>query len=335
MIENSIAKHQQEYSNAGFYFFAGKYFLSIAYIFDRRPAVCRRRASSQQIDEREPHTNIVRSLLTFPVVRPKHKTGLRIVSLAPSATSILCAVGTKKLLVGVTKWCCDVAPVAGLPQVGDCWHMESVADIVALQPTLVIGSVPYKQETVAKLLEQRLNFLAMNPRTLEDVYADIRLLGGIVGRAARAEALLRAMRSKFAAVERASKKLKRRVRVYCEAWPNPRISSPPWVAELVTICGGEMVVPAGEKVSDENVAEARPEVIVLAWAATGDKSKPQQAYGVEAWKDVPAIRERRVFVIRDELLNTPGPPLVTGALELSKMLHSRPERVNETITQRR
>jgi iron complex transport system substrate-binding protein len=257
------------------------------------------------------------------------------VSLAPSATSILCAIGAKKLLVGVTKWCCDVAPVAGLPQVGDCWHMESVADIVALQPGLVIGSVPYKQETVGKLLEQRLNFLAMNPRTLEDIYADIRLLGGIVGRAARAEALVRTMRAKFAALERSAKKVKRRVRVYCEAWPNPRISSPPWAAELVNICGGEMIVPAGQKVSDEDVAAAKPEVIVLAWAATGDKSQPQQAYGVDAWRDVPAIRERRVFVIRDESLNTPGPPLLTGAIELFKVLHSRSERMTERTTQRR
>ena len=246
---------------------------------------------------------------------------MRIVSLAPSATSILCAIGARRLLAGVTKWCCDVADIAGLPQVGDCWHMESVADIVALRPTLVIGSVPYQQGTVGKLLEQRLNFLAMNPRTLADVYADIRLLGGIAGRASAAEALIRKMRRQFAEVARRARKHRRRVRVYCEAWPNPRISSPPWVAELVEICGGEMVVQAGEKVSDEEVAKARPEVMVLAWAATGDNAEPEQAYKVAAWKDVPAVRERRVFVVRDELLNTPGPPLVRGALELWKVLH--------------
>jgi iron complex transport system substrate-binding protein len=246
---------------------------------------------------------------------------MRIVSLAPSATSILCAIGAKKLLVGVTKWCCDVADVAPLPQVGDCWHMQSVADVVALRPMLVIGSVPYKQEIVGKLLEQRLNFLAMNPRTLEDVYADIRLLGGISGRGAQAEALLRKMRLEFASIERSARKIKQRVRVYCEAWPNPRISSPPWVAEVVKICGGEMVLPAGEKVADEQVAAARPDVIVLAWAATGAKSDPAQAYKVAAWTDVPAIRNRRVHVIRDEYLNTPGPPLARGALELWKALH--------------
>jgi iron complex transport system substrate-binding protein len=244
------------------------------------------------------------------------KTEIRIVSLAPSATSILCAIGARKMLVGVTKWCADVAPVDGLPKLGDCWHMESVAQIVALKPSLVIGSVPYKQETVGKLLEQRFAFLAMNPRTLADVYADIRLLGGITGRAARGEALVNKMRREFATIARKSKKLKHRWRVYCEAWPNPRISSPPWVAELVEIAGGEMVVPAGEKVSEELVAAARPEVMVLAWAATGEKAEQERAYKVVAWKDVPAIRERRVFVVRDELLNTPGPPLMEGAREL-------------------
>jgi iron complex transport system substrate-binding protein len=252
----------------------------------------------------------------------RKKPEIRVVSLAPSATSILCAIGAQPLLVGVTKWCCDVAPVADLPQVGDCWHMESVADIVALKPTLVIGSVPYKQETVGKLLEQRFNFLAMNPRTIADIYADIRLLGGIAGKPTQAEALIGKMHSEFAALQGASKKLKRRPRVYCEAWPNPRISSPPWVAELVAICGGEMVVPAGEKVSDEQVAEVEPEVIVLAWAATSLKSDPEQSYKVAAWKGVPAIRNRRVHIIRDEYLNTPGPPLVRGVNELFRVFHS-------------
>ena len=188
--------------------------------------------------------------------------GHRIVSLAPSATAILCAIGANKTLVGVTKWCADVAPVGALPKLGDCWHMGSLDEILRLKPTLVIGSVPYKQETVGKLLEQPLNFLAMNPRTLADVYADIRLLGGIVGRAKAAEALAGKLQREFAEIESQPKKPESRSRVYCEAWPNPRISSPPWVAELVRLCGGEMVVPAGERVDETLVAEAMPDVIV-------------------------------------------------------------------------
>jgi iron complex transport system substrate-binding protein len=200
--------------------------------------------------------------------------------------------------------------------------MESVEEILRLKPTLVIGSVPYKQETVAKLLEHPLNFLAMNPRTLADIEEDILLLGRIAQRGAVAERVVRKMRRDISRIEKLARRLKRRARVYCEAWPNPRISSPPWVAELVRIAGGEMVVPSREKVSEARVAEAKPDVVVLAWAATGKKADSRKAYEVEAWKEVPAIRNRRVYVLSDELLNTPGPPLVKGARALYTILQS-------------
>jgi iron complex transport system substrate-binding protein len=242
----------------------------------------------------------------------------RIVSLAPSATSILCAVGAKKSLVGVTQWCPDVAPVGDLPKLGDCWHMKSVDSILALRPTLVIGSVPYRTETVAALLQHPLNFLAMNPRSLADIYSDIRLLAGIVGKAAQGERLIRTMRQTFARI--AGRANSTRVRVYCEAWPNPRISSPPWAAEIIRIAGGTLVVLAGQRVTDRQVADARPDIIVLAWAATKNRSRTSQAFKVSAWRNLPAIRNRQVYVLRDEWLNTPGPPLLRGALELYRLL---------------
>ena len=271
-------------------------------------------------------------------MKATRRAELRIVSLAPSATSILCAIRAKRFLVGVTKWCADVAPVGNLPKLGDCWHMDSVDELVRLKPALVIGSVPYKQQTVGKLLEQPFPFLAMNPRTLADIEADIRLLGGITQRGAAAETLVKKMRRAFSQIEKKARRSKTRVRVYCEAWPNPRISSPPWVAELVNFCGGEMIAPTGKKITDAQVAAARPDVIVLAWAATGAKADPKRAYKVMAWKDVPAIRSRDVYVISDELLNTPGPPLVEGALALWKVLHSQnwsKQEAKKEITQRR
>lgn len=242
-------------------------------------------------------------------------------SLAPSATSILCAIGAKSTLVGVTKWCADVAPVNRLSKLGDCWKMDSVDEILRLKPSLVIGSVPFKTDTVAKLLAQPLNFLALNPRTLPDIENDIRLLGGITNRRTAAERLIQSMRREFRNIaSKACRQLPKKIRAYCEAWPNPRISSPPWVAELLEICGGKMVTPTGQTISDAQVADASPDVIVLAWAATGDKANPRKCYEVDAWKNVPAIHNRQIYVLRDELLNTPGPPLVDGARELFRIL---------------
>jgi iron complex transport system substrate-binding protein len=245
----------------------------------------------------------------------------RIVSLAPNVTSILLALGVRNELVGVSRWCKDVAAVGRRPTVGDCWKLD-VDELMKLEPTLVIGSVPFAPDTVAKLLAQPVVFVAINSRTLADIESDIHFLGRIVGRAAAADKLARKMRSGFEQVRRraGSPREVDRPKVYCEAWPNPRISSPPWVDELVSMAGGRLVVPTGQRVSDEQVADANPDIVVLAWAATGARAKPATALGNPAWKNVAAVRNKRVVVIRDELLNTPGPPLVRGAQELSRVL---------------
>src|SRR5580704_18003807 len=246
---------------------------------------------------------------------------LRIVSLAPSVTSILLSLGAGRQLVGVSRWCKDVADVGGRPVVGDCWKMD-LRQVMRLRPTILIGSVPFAVETVQKILAEPVAFLAINPRSLADIFSDIRTLGRLVERGRAAEALIRKMQRGFAEVARRARRLGegRQLRVYCEAWPKPRISSPPWVAELVVIAGGEMVVAAGERVSDSDVALAAPELIVLAWAATGARAKVSTALRNPVWRDVPAVRSGGVVVIRDELLNTPGPPLVSGARELARAI---------------
>jgi len=251
--------------------------------------------------------------------RPNAASQLRIVSLAPSATSILCAIGARSSLVGVTRWCADVAPVKHLPKFGDCWKLESVPQILKLKPDLVIGSVPFKTETLGKLLEHPLRFLALNPRRIADIEADIRVVAGLVGRLSAASHVIRKMRKEFASLHGSARR-NPKLRAYFEAWPNPRITSPPWVAEIAEMCGTEFVGTPGARISDEDVASSNPDVIVLAWAATGDRAKPKSCYELAAWKDVAAIKNRRVFVIQDELLNTPAPILIRGARELAKVL---------------
>ena|SRR5579863_3277409 len=248
------------------------------------------------------------------------KSPQRIVSLAPNVTSILLGLGAGRELVGVSKWCKDVANVGHRPTVGDCWKLD-VTRVMRLRPTLIIGSLPFAPQTVAEILKQPVPFLAINPRSLPDIEADIRTLGRLVGRTSAAEKLILRMQHTFEMVANRARPIRPRPRVYCEAWPNPRISSPPWVEELVEIAGGKMVVPPGKRITDEEVARAKPGVIVLAWTATGNRAKVSSALQNHAWRDVPAIKTRRVVVIRDELLNTPGPPLMQGVRELFRALH--------------
>jgi iron complex transport system substrate-binding protein len=253
-------------------------------------------------------------------------SGLRIVSLAPNVTSILLALGAGRELVGVSKWCKEVAAVGNRPQVGDCWKMD-VREVMRLKPTLLVGSVPFAPDTVARILKEPVTFVAINPRSLADIEMDIRTLARLVNRATAGEKLIREMRSDFKSIALRARQTRDRPRVYSEAWPHPRISSPPWVSELIEIAGGRALISAGTRVTDEDVARARPDVIVLAWTATGARSKASSAIRNLAWRDVPAVKTRRVVVIRDELLNTPGPPLVEGARELFRAFHPEASRV--------
>lgn len=249
---------------------------------------------------------------------------LRIVSLAPSATSILVALGAEKHLVGVTRWCKDVARVNGLPELGDCWRSDPDA-VAALQPTLVIGSVPYKDEVVRALLRRGLTFLAMNPRTLADVFTDIEYLGRLLGREKRAEEVVRQMRARMEIVAARARGARARPTVYCESWPKPRLVSPAWVEEMVALAGGRFVPvpksPSERSVSERSVLRAKPEVVILGWAACGLRVDTGKVLARPGWRNLPAVRHRRVFIVSDETLNTPGPPLAEGLELLARIIH--------------
>lgn len=247
---------------------------------------------------------------------------MRIVSLAPSATSIVCALGARRQLVGVTRWCRDVVQVNGLPEVGDCWRGDA-DKVAALKPDLVLCSVPYKAETVKALLDRNLRLVAKSPQTLEDVFGDIHLIGRLLGRKKQAATLVRAIKSRMNRIAARARRARRRPRVYVETWPKPLMLPPLWVREMVTLAGGRFVPAKATRysVAEKTVVQARPEIIVLAWAATGMKVNGKKVLGRYEWQRVPAIRNRQVYVISDELLNTPAPPLIEGLEALAHVIH--------------
>jgi ABC-type Fe3+-hydroxamate transport system substrate-binding protein len=205
-----------------------------------------------------------------------------------------------------------------------------ISEVMRLKPDLLVGSVPFAPETVNKILAEPVAFLALNPRSLTDIERDTRTVGRLVGKFAQAEAQIRSVRAAFKTIRKNAhqkiKAAKKKPVVYAEAWPNPRISSPPWVSELIHLAGATPAVAGGEKVSDDQIAAANPQVIILAWTAAGDRADIVATLRNPSWQNVSAVQTGRVFVIRDELLNTPGPPLVEGARELFRAVW----RVTET-----
>ncbi|MGZ4788288.1 MAG: ABC transporter substrate-binding protein, partial [Terriglobales bacterium] len=107
----------------------------------------------------------------------------RIVSLQPSATVTLHALGLLDRVVACTKYCADVVPEAADGKrliVHDSWTAQA-SQILAARPDLVIASVPYQEQAVIEILKAGLPFLALAPRSLADVYSDVAKIAGIVG----------------------------------------------------------------------------------------------------------------------------------------------------------
>jgi iron complex transport system substrate-binding protein len=254
-------------------------------------------------------------------VSPDH-TPQRIVSLQPSATVILAAIGRLSRIVACTKYCADICPEIAsheLTIVDDSWTANS-NQIVAAQPDLVIAAVPYQEKAVTEILKAGARFLGLAPKTLADVYTDIAAIAGIMGALDRGEQVIREMQQEIEAVRRQTDGAPR-PRVFCEEWGKPLIASQPWVAELVAAAGGEFVGAPGKPTSAEAVLSEDPDVIVAAWCGAGDRVPLEKIVRDRGWGEMRSAQQGRVYCIRDEFLNTPAPTLLLGLRALASAIH--------------
>lgn len=252
-------------------------------------------------------------------------TPQRIVSLQPSATVILAAIGKLDRIVACTKYCADVCPEvvrSGLSIIADSWSAQS-EEIVGARPDLVIAAVPYQEKAVVEILKSGARFLGLAPKTLADIYTDIATIAGIMGVSECGQQVITKMEC---AIDDVRSQLNDgiRPRVFCEEWGKPLIASQPWVAELVHAAGGEFIGVPGSTTSAEAVLSDDPDVVVAAWCGAGDRVPLEKIVQQRGWKEMRAVKEGRVYCIRDEFLNTPAPTLIQGLHALTAAIH--PER---------
>jgi iron complex transport system substrate-binding protein len=253
----------------------------------------------------------------------------RIVSLQPSVTVTLRELGRLDLLVACTKYCADLCPevkTRGVAIVADSWTAQS-EQIRAARPDFVIASVPYQEKSLAEVLKAGVPFLALAPKKLADIYADIATIARLVDAQEEAARVVRCMRNQIEEM-RAKTRDFTRPRVFCEEWGKPLIASQPWVAELVEAAGGGFIGVPGAPIDFATVANAQPEVWVAAWCGAGDRVPLAKIAQSREWQNLPAVRSGRVYCVRDEYLNTPAPTLIHGLHALAAAIH--PEHFPQT-----
>ena len=139
----------------------------------------------------------------------------------------------------------------------------------------------------------------------------------------RGEGVIAQMREEIETVRRKARGVVR-PRVFCEEWGKPLIASQGWVAELVEAAGGEFVGTPGAQISAEEIRSQNPDILIASWCGAGDRVPLEKIVRDREWQDLRAVRDGRVYCIRDEFLNTSAPTLLKGLHALAAAAH--PER---------
>ncbi len=245
----------------------------------------------------------------------------RIVSLSPSATELLYALGVGDRVVGRTTWCDYPPQVLAVPSVGDGLN-PNVEAVAARRPDLVVLYRSQLNETAADQLA-RLGIAAVILRQdrLEDVGRAARLLGRLTGRAAVGDSLAEVMARWLASPPQAIAPAPR-ARLAFIVWDNPPtvIGAGSYLDQLAMLAGGDNVFhdirAASATVSLETIAARAPDVI----AVLSDSARLPAYSSRREWRAIRAVRERRFVYLSGSLFARPSPRAPEAVAELRRRL---------------
>ena len=248
----------------------------------------------------------------------------RIVSLVPSVTELIFAIGAQDLLVGVTDFC-DYPPAARKkPSVGGMLS-PSLETLVSLKPDLVIATTAgNREETFTQLQQLHVPVYLVNPEGLADVLDLIRRLGGLTHHEEPAARLAASLQARVDAVVERVKPLPR-PRVLYVLWPDPLIvpGRGALVSELLRLAGGDSVTAdlaePYPRFSLEAAVARSPEVIILASHGSGQGRMAREKW--ERFRSLPAVKAGRLYMADGNLLHRYGPRMVDGLEGLARLIH--------------
>lgn len=245
----------------------------------------------------------------------------RIVCLTEETTETLYALGEDWRIVGISGF--TVRPPRARkekPKVS-AFTSAKIERILELDPDLVIGFSDLQADIAAELIRAGINVHVFNHRSVDEIFAMISQLGGLIGQQEKTEVYVRELRDGVTTVGAESATDAARPRVYFEEWDNPPISGIRWVSELIGIAGGDDCFPelAAEALGKNRIiadpleiASRRPDIIIGSWC--GKKFRPERVAARDGWQDVPAVRDGEIHEIKSPLILQPGPAALTDGL---------------------
>jgi iron complex transport system substrate-binding protein len=248
----------------------------------------------------------------------------RVISLVPSATETIIALGASSKIVGRTRF--DVArEVTALPSVGGTTD-PSIEAIVALHPDLVIGYDSDKRRAVrARLAAIGIPVFSLRTQDTSDVFRGIRNLGALLARDSAASSLASSIRSTLDSVRRDVADLPQRDVMFV-IYPEPAMTAGPgtFIAQLIGVAGGRSVFDDTRQmwptVSIEEVVKRHPDLLILPQGEFRANAI-DQFRGRNGWRDLAAVRDGHIATVPANLTQRPGANIGAAARALEAVIH--------------
>jgi iron complex transport system substrate-binding protein len=243
----------------------------------------------------------------------------RIVCLTEETTETLYLLGEGDRIAGVSGYTVRPPEARQKPRVSSFLNAR-YEKIDALQPDLVLAFSDLQAHIAADLDKRGYQVMLFNQRSVADILQMIRIVGGLVGCADRAEGLATCLERGLEEIRAAAAALPMRPRVYFEEWDDPLISGIRWVEELVEIAGGDPIFPelrdaklGKDRIIDSaEVIRRNPQVILASWCG-----KPVRAARISArdgWHAIDAVRDGHLYEVKSALILQPGPAALTDGV---------------------
>jgi iron complex transport system substrate-binding protein len=252
------------------------------------------------------------------------KAPSRIVSLAPSVTEILFAIGAGAQVVGVTQFCDYPTEAALKPKVG--YANPNLESLVALKPDLIVAPQEFlKPDLIGKLDQLKIPVFILSAKTVEDVLSHIQTLGRMLDRSTEATALGMDLRQQITRVKtRMQGATPVRVLYVLNSEPLITVGPGSFIDQLIGFAGGSNIAAksatAYPRLSMEVVLQENPEILLFpVGKAEGISESEQQAW--RKWTTLTAIKQNNLRQISADLMNRPGPRIGQALELLADLLH--------------
>ena len=253
----------------------------------------------------------------------------RIVSLAPSNTEILYAIGAGAQVVGVDDFTNYPAEATKLPKVGGNSGSYNQETIVNLKPDLVLAAEINTADQVKTLENLGLTvYYLANPKDLDGMYQNLQIVAQLTGRSQEADTLISSLQTRVSAVTSKLANVTSKPTVFYELDATdvnaPYTTGPGTFMDLlITMAGGKNIgselSSQWAQISIEQLVVANPDMIILGDSAYGVTKEAVAARA--GWNTLAAVKDGKVFPFNDDLVSRPGPRLVDGLEALAKLVH--------------